>query len=112
MADYATALGFIQFDPVTREANGQTVVDYTIKAPGAEGQLIRVTVWPELQVDAKRGDFLAADGKLTISSYEKDGERRQSIQISAKSLIVLPGVTAAAREVVNKGSQNASKDLF
>lgn len=111
MADYATAMGFVQFDPVSREANGQTVVDYTIKSPGPEGNLVRVTVWPELQGDTiSKGDFLAVDGKLTISSYEKDGERRQSIQISAKSLAVLSGRQQADREVVN--SQNTEKDLF
>lgn len=111
MADYASAFGFVQFDPVSREANGQTVIDYTIKTPGTDGQLVRVTVWPELQgAEIKKGDFLAADGKLTISSYEKDGERRQSIQISAKQLAVLSGRQQADREVVN--SQNTEKDLF
>lgn len=112
MADYASAAGFVQFDPQEREANGQTVVDYTIKTPGMDGQLIRVTVWPELQGDdIAKGDFLAVDGKLTISSYEKDGEKRQSIQISARQLATLPGRQSADREVVNKG-QNSSKDLF
>jgi len=111
MADYASAVGFVQFDPTVREANGQTVVDYTLKTPGTDGRLIRVTVWPELQGDEiKRGDFLAVDGKMTISSYEKEGERRQSIQISAKQLAYLPGRSQADREVVN--SQDTSKDLF
>jgi len=105
MADYATAVGFVQFEPVEREANGQTVIDYTVKSPGAEGNLIRITVWPELQGDKiEKGDFIAVDGKLTLSSYEKDGERRQSIQISAKQLAVLKGRQQADREVVN--SQN------
>ena len=111
MADYASAFGFVQFDPVVREANGQRVVDYTIKTPGMEGQLVRITVWPELQGDPiGKGDFLAVNGKLTINSYEKDGERRQSIQISAKSLVTLAGREQADREVVN--TEEAPKDLF
>jgi len=111
MADYASAFGFVQFDPVEREANGQNVIDYTIKTPGAEGALVRITVWPELQGDKiEKGDFLAVDGKLTLSSYQKDGETRQSIQISAKSLATLTGRKQADREVVN--SQNTEKDLF
>ena len=111
LADYASAFGFVQFEPQEREANGQKVVDYTIKTPGMDGQLIRITVWPELQGDPiNRGDFLAVDGKLTINSYEKDGERRQSIQISAKQLVTFPGREPADREVVN--APEVVKDLF
>ena len=111
MPDYASAFGFVQFEPQEREANGQKVVDYTIKTPGMDGQLVRITVWPELQGDdIKRGDFLGVDGKLTINSYEKDGEARTSIQISAKQLVTLPGREQAEREVVN--TKEASKDLF
>lgn len=117
MADsqYVSANGFVQFDPVEREANGQNIVDYTIKTPGTDGVLVRVTVWPELQGDKiEKGDFLAVDGKLTIGSYVKDGESRQSIQISATQLAVLKGRKRAEREVVNKksASQNASDNIF
>jgi hypothetical protein len=116
MADYATACGFIQFDPVTREANGQEVVDYVIKTIGIDGRLVRVTVWPELQDNLPfkpvKGDWLAADGKLTVSKYEKDGEVRQSIQINARSLAVVEGVEPSERQVVNRGSQDSVKDLF
>lgn len=111
MADYASAFGFVQFDPVVREANGQSVIDYTIKTPGMEGQLVRITVWPELQGDdIQKGDFLGADGKLTVSTYDKNGETRQSIQISAKQLTTSKGRQQADREVVN--SQDSAKDLF
>lgn len=113
MADkYVGATGFVQFDPKEREANGQTVIDYTIKTPGPEGSLIRITVWPELQgTEIKKGDFIAADGKLNISSFTgDDGASRQSVQISATALAVLPGVAKADREVVNSGS--GKKNLF
>lgn len=119
-AQYASAEGFVQFEPVEREANSQTVMDYTIKTPGTDGVLIRVTVWPELQgADIQKGDWIAVDGKLNIGSFTgRDGETRQSIQISATALAVVKAVPRAERQVVNKGSskkassQNAQNALF
>lgn len=104
-ATYVSASGFVQFEPAEREANGQTVIDYTIKTPGPEGTLVRITVWPELQgTPIEQGDFLAVDGKLTVSSFTgRDGVSRQSVQISASNLAVVPSIKAAERKVVNKG---------
>lgn len=108
LADYVSASGFIQFDPVVREANGQSVVDYTIKTPGMDGVLLRVTVWPELQGDLlEKGDFIAVDGKLNIGSYtDRTGSPRQSVQISATQLAFLKGVKRQDREVVNTDPDN------
>lgn len=107
MADYVSASGFVQFDPVTREANGQVVTDYTIKTPGMDGVLIRVTVWPELSSDIEKGDFIAVDGKLNIGSFTgRDGATRQSVQISATQLAVLKGVSKGERTVVNDGAES------
>lgn len=110
MAEYASAAGFIQFDVKEREANGQTVLDAVIKTLGTDGVLIRVTVWPELQTEPiAKGDFLAVDGKFTVGSYtDQSGQARQSLQISASSMAVLPGVKRGEREVVN--SQNADTE--
>lgn len=114
MAEYAGANGFIQFDPTTREANGQKVIDLTLKTPGSDGTLIRVTVWPELQTKAvkaaKKGDFVAVDGKLNIGEYTKDGVARTSVQISASSIFVGKGEKRAEREVVNEDGE--SEPLF
>ena len=107
---YASAEGFVQFDPKVREANGQEVTDYTIKTPGTEGILIRVTVWPELAVKGlEKGDWLAVDGKLSVSSYtDQSGAPRQTVQISASSLAFVKGVKRADRPVVN--ADNAAND--
>lgn len=113
MADvkYVAASGFVQFDPKERDANGQTVIDYTIKTPGPEGNLVRVSVWPELQgAKIEKGDFIAVDGKLNISSFAgDDGKSRQSVQITASALAVIPGIKKQERAVVNEGSD---KSLF
>lgn len=113
MAEYVGAVGLVQFDPITREANGQDVFEFSIKAPGSDGRLIRITVWPELQtptvLSVEKGDFVAVDGKLNVGTYDKDGETRSSIQISASSIAVVKGETKAEREVVNEGgSKKAS----
>jgi single-stranded DNA-binding protein len=115
MADtqYVSAEGFIQFDPVTRDANGQEVVDVTIRTPGTDGVLIRVTIWPELQgTELEKGDWIAADGKLNVGSFTgRDGSARQSIQISANYLAVVKGEKKAERAVVNAGG-DADAPLF
>jgi len=117
MADvqYASAEGFVQFEPTERDANEQQVVDYTIKTPGTDGILIRVTVWPELQgAEIEKGDWIAVDGKLNIGSFtDRSGNPRQSVQISATSLAVVKAVPRKDRQVVNPGSsQNAQDKLF
>jgi len=113
-ATYVSAEGFVQFNPTEREANGQKVVDVTIKTPGTEPALIRVTIWPELQgVEVERGDWIAVDGKFQVGAFKgRDGQDRQSIQISATNLAVVKPVERTDRAVVNKGSQDSQSKLF
>ena len=100
---YVTAVGFVQFDPVTREANGKSVTDLVIKLPGGEQTMVRITVWPEIQVDGiEKGDFIAVDGQFSSNTYQaNDGSTKTALQISAFNLTVLgkagPG---AERDVV------------
>lgn len=107
MAEYATAVGFVQFPVNEREANGSQVRDITIRTPGTEanggGALIRVTLWPDLEDTAVvEGDFLMVDGKLDVRNV--DG--RTYINMSASKLAVIAGAVSAnsdtPREVVGK----------
>src|SRR6266496_706573 len=103
MADkiYVVAVGMVQFLPVEREANGQGVLDFTIKTAGTEGILIRVTLWPEMRVDGdpERGDFVSVDGELKLGTFTgKDGIERQSIQVNPNALFIGRGVTRPERE--------------
>lgn len=101
---YVTAVGFVQFDPQDREANGKSVRDIVIKTPGGDGKNIRITVWPEIAgADViEKGDFIAVDGGFTSSTYQaQDGSQKTSLQISAFNLAVLGKALARAdREVV------------
>src|SRR3954469_231913 len=58
---YASVAGFIQFDPVTRDANGKEVTDVTVKAIGSQ-KLVKVTIWPDFDFEGEevtKGDFIA-----------------------------------------------------
>lgn len=107
-AKYVTAEGFVQFDPIVREANGKTVTDVTLKTPGGEGVLVRVSIWEEIEVpfELEKGDWVAVDGKFSINTWDdKDtGAKRSQPQISAYSLVALKGVKKAEREVVSKSA--------
>lgn len=97
MADaiYRTVAGFVQFDPNEREANGQTVRDFLVQQAGSEGVKIRVTVWPEFAgVEINQGDFVAANGKLTKNT----AKGKTYINLSAKSLVVVPAATGDESE--------------
>lgn len=102
-ASYVTAVGFVQFEPVEREANGKNVTEFVIKTPGGDGKNIRVTVWPETHLGPVAvGDFIAVDGKFSSSVYQaQDGTEKTSLQISAGYIAKL-GEAAARddREVV------------
>lgn len=106
---YAGAGGIVQFDPRTREVNGKTVTDVTIRAFGSQ-KLIQVTIWPEFQLaqPVKKGDFIAADGTFEAGTYQaQDGSPRESLQISPYSLVHLPSVPKAEREVVQAAAVTA-----
>jgi hypothetical protein len=88
---YVGVDGFVQFDPVEREANGKPVVDATVKPMGKtdNSSNVRLTIWPEFDVSLKKGDFVAAEGKFTKSTYQgQDGSQKQSNQISVTRLFV------------------------
>lgn len=106
---YVTVDGLIQqfgdkAAVTSRDINGQTVREFTIKANGSQ-KLVRITLWPEFDsVEVNAGDFVCVDGKYNVS--EKDG--RTFYNLTANKLAVVPGVQKAAREVVNQQGQQGS----
>lgn len=113
---YVSGNGFIQFDvKEPREANGKEVTDVVIKTPGGDGVLLRVSVWEELAEvleerglwPLEKGDWIAADGKFTINSWDdKDtGAKRSQPQISAFEIAVVKGSASPARQVVSGKSK-------
>ncbi len=105
MAEYATAIGFVQFDVDERDVSGQTVRDVTIRTPGADGKLVRVTVWPEFSDTAiEKGDFVAVDGVFEARTV---GDKTY-LNMSAKSLLVQKSASKADPEVANKPKKGKS----
>jgi hypothetical protein len=103
---YAGASGHVQFDPKQREVNGKQVIDLVIRAHGSQ-KLVDVTIWPEFQLTApiKKGDFISVDGSFTTRTWQaQDGSTREGSQISPTSLVHIPSVARAEREVVQSGA--------
>lgn len=102
---YETVRGQVQFDPRTREANGKTVTDIAVRDRGSDGQskLVNITIWPEFLLSApiKRGDFISADGSIEVRTFQgDDGGTKTSIQLNPTSLVHVPQVPKAERQVV------------
>jgi single-stranded DNA-binding protein len=117
---YVTAIGFVQFDPVTRDANGKEVTDIVVKTAGGDGKQVRITVWPEQLVkdslgrEIVKGDLVAVDGAFSSSTYQdKEGKSRTSLQISAFQLNVNgKTIERKDREVVTASTESGSEDSF
>lgn len=107
---YAGVTGIVQFDPREREANGKSVVDIAVRAAGSQ-KLVNITIWPEYQLAApiKKGDGIIADGSFETRVYQaSDGSQKESLQLSPTSLVVIPQVPKADREVVQASSGSTS----
>ena len=107
---YVTYIGFIQFKPTEREANGKNVTDIVIKTAGGDGQNLRITVWPEFKLTKplELGDLVAVDGEFTSSTYQNaEGESKTSFQLSPYKLNVNgEKIERVEREVVSGGSSD------
>lgn len=106
---YAGVSGHVQFDPREREVNGKKVIDVVVRAHGTQ-KLVDVTIWPEFQLTApiKKGDFISADGSFSTRTYQaQDGSTREGLNVSPMSLVHLPAVARAEREVVQAGAAAA-----
>lgn len=65
---------------------------------------IRVTIWqpPEFMSRLVKGSWVAGSGEMTTRSYEKDGEKRTSIEIRCGSYDVEIGDSAPGDAVVQQ----------
>lgn len=107
---YAGASGHVQFEPKQREVNGKQVTDLVIRSHGSQ-KLIDVTIWPEFQLAApiKQGDFISVDGSYTTRTFQRqDGSTGEGVNISPTSLVHLPAVPRAEREVVQQAAPSAT----
>lgn len=107
---YAGVTGIVQFDPKEREVNGKAVVDIAVRAAGSQ-KLVNLTIWPEFQLAApiKKGDGIIADGSFETRVYQNQaGETKESLQLSPMSLVVIPQVPKADREVVQAAAGSTS----
>lgn len=93
---------------VTRDANGQSVRDVTIKAVGSQ-KLIRLTVWPEYAgVEFGKGYKMEGEGALTVSEG-KDGKTYYNISVSTLLPPIAP-LPKADKQVVNATAAAAGSE--
>ena len=66
--------GFVQFDVKEGEVKGKDVRWATVRAHGAAGTLVRLTLWPSHKdVELEQGDLVSAEGQY--EEREVDGEK-------------------------------------
>lgn len=84
MDDYMTVAGIVQFDPRTRQVNGNEVRDVAVRSI-ANNKMINITLWPEKKnIKVGKGDFVIADGKYSQSmGQNKNGEQQTYHNLSA-----------------------------
>lgn len=111
MSEYASAAGFIQFDPKSRDVNGKAIRDVTIRALGSN-KIVRVTVWPDhAATPLAKGDFIAVDGKFSTNKGQNAaGEEITYYNLSASTLLRFESAGKAARETTNTTSAPAAED--
>lgn len=106
--EYAVVMGIVQggkLAPKEREVNNQTVMDVLVKTTKQE--LVKVTIWPEFEVEVEPGDFVAIDGSYQESTYKGN----TYYNVNPYSLAVVKPVTKKEREVVQKDSTTATKKV-
>lgn len=108
---YVAQAGYVQFDPQERDANGQKVVDFTIKCIGKPVN-VRVTLWPELEAGfgVQKGDFVGVEGTFTQSTYQDaEGTQKTSNNINAYHLNINGArIERKERDVVSTESTDAA----
>lgn len=109
MAEYATAIGFVQFEVTERELpSGQTVRDATIRTPGSDGRLVRITLWPEFdETEVNEGDLIAVDGKFE----ERNVDGKTYLNLNPNKLAVVEAAPRAEREVERKSGSKGKKSF-
>ncbi len=104
--EYRTITGFIQFDPEYRDVDSLnlTVRDFTVRNAGAEGDLIRVTVFPEFDdAEFERGDFVAIDGPFDKRiAQSKGGDKREYLNLRASRVFLNGELVVPAERKVEK----------
>lgn len=114
---YMVFTGRIQFDPETKDVNGKSVRDFSVKTttmhPKKAGEQLRVrcTLWPDhADVKVSKGDFVHVEGKFTKFTKDTDDGQVTYYNLSVSEIAVVAPAPKAAREKVNASSGDAGGD--
>lgn len=110
--NHVTLVGSLVRNPEMRYTpNGIPTTQFSIavtRPPRQEGQshdvtdYIKVVTWRKLAETVnetiKKGDFVSVEGRLLTRSYEKDGQRRKTVEVEAQSVEAIRPVAASSGE--------------
>jgi hypothetical protein len=101
---YAVVAGFVQYEPETREVNGDTVRDIKLRAVGSQ-KIVRVTVWSKhAAVPLEKGDFIVAEGPWrSWTGQDREGTPRTYYEVDASTLVRIQA-SQRERRVLTGGS--------
>jgi hypothetical protein len=96
--DYAVVAGFVQYEPETREANGEGVRDIKLRAVGSQ-KIVRVTVWGKhATVPLEKGDFIVVEGPWrSWTGQSREGTGRRYYELDASELVRIQACQRARR---------------
>lgn len=107
---YGSVVGFIQFDVDEREYNDGVIRDVTIRSI-ASGDLFRISVWPDMDVELERGDFIAVDGKVDVRDVEIETDEgtitRTYTSMNARKIVRFPSITGDGPKVAKKSAASS-----
>lgn len=93
-------IGRLGHDPSSKEVNGQTVVNFSLATSfkvkdREETEWFKVSLWGNVAEVAKKylhkGDITYIEGRIQTRSYEdKEGVKKQSIEVIGSTLKLLP----------------------
>lgn len=91
--------------PPRQEAQSHDVIDY-----------VKIVTWRKLAETVnetiKKGDFVSVEGRLLTRSYEKDGQRRKTVEVEAQGVEAIRTAAASSGERESAPSEEHDMPAF
>lgn len=109
-SEFVSIIGSVEFDPSTRQVQGKTVRDVTIR--GAHNQKkYRVTLWPNLDgVKVDVNDVIFVKGKGSSNTVDGDNGPVTYNNVSAYSVLNLGALEEGTKPATDNAQPAAADD--
>jgi hypothetical protein len=100
--------GFVQFEVKDGNVAGKDVRWATVRAHGAAGTLVRLTLWPShADVKLEQGDLVSAEGQYEEREVDGDNGTVTYRNLSVSRIVVEKPNRGQRTEVSNASSSNS-----